>query len=122
MEKDEVAVVLTPHDRERAAKISPLPPPEEVFVDWLMSVPPHACLEDEARRQVELIDSRPTLHPDVRCLRALLVAVAGERVAEPCAPQSLKHVSRTGEPVSGRRLAKQKTEAQGANLKVRAAL
>ncbi|EXL09473.1 hypothetical protein [Aquamicrobium defluvii] len=89
MEKDEAAVVLTPHDPERAAKISPLPPPEEVFVDWLMSVPPHACLEDEARRQVELIDSRPTLHPDVRCLRALLVAVAGEGEWHSPAPRNL---------------------------------
>ncbi|MET3792290.1 hypothetical protein [Aquamicrobium terrae] len=79
MKKDDAAVALPrPLDRQAAAKISPLPPPEEVFVDWLMSVPPDACLEDEARRQIELIDSRPTLHPDVRCLRALLVAVAGK--------------------------------------------
>lgn len=59
------------------ATISPLPPPEEVFVDWLMSVPHGADIEDAARKQILLIDRRMPLHPDVQCLRAMLVAVAG---------------------------------------------
>jgi len=64
-------------DAATRAKISPLPPPEEVFVDWLLSVPPGADLETAARRQILSIDARGVLHPDVLCLRALLVAVAG---------------------------------------------
>lgn len=65
--------------REAMAAISPLPPPEEVFADWLLSVPAHDCLEAAARHQVEIIDrSAFAQHPDVLLLRALLVAVAGE--------------------------------------------
>ena len=53
--------------------------PEEVFIDWLMSVPPDDCLEAAARYQIEIIDrSTVFLHPDVRHLRTLLVAVAGD--------------------------------------------
>lgn len=59
------------------AKISPLPPPEEVFLDWLLSVPHGANLELAARRQIDVIDAHASLHPDVQCLRMLLVAVAG---------------------------------------------
>lgn len=63
----------------RMAAISPLPPPEEIFIDWLMSVPADDCLEAAARYQIEIIDRSPVLlHPDVRHLRTLLVAVAGE--------------------------------------------
>lgn len=59
--------------------ISPLPPPEEVFIDWLMSVPHHDSLEDAARYQIEIIDrSTSALHPDVGRLRTLLAAVAGD--------------------------------------------
>lgn len=66
-------------DRRAMAAISPLPPPEEVFADWLISVPPHDCLEAAARHQIEIIDrSTVLLHPDVRQLRTLLVAVAGD--------------------------------------------
>ncbi len=66
-------------DRETMAAVSPLPPPEEVFVDWLMSVAPGDCLEAAARYQIEIIDrSAVFLHPDVRHLRTLLVAVAGD--------------------------------------------
>lgn len=66
-------------DRRTMAAISPLPPPEEVFVDWLMSVPANDCLEAAARYQIEIIDrSAVFLHPDVRHLRTLLVAVAGD--------------------------------------------
>ena len=57
--------------------ISPLPPPEEVFIDWLMSLPHGANIEGAARRQIALIDRRGTMHPHVQCLRTLLVAVAG---------------------------------------------
>lgn len=44
---------------------------------WLMSVPHGADLEEAARQQIALIDRRAPLHPDVRSLRTLLVAVAG---------------------------------------------
>lgn len=64
-------------DRSTAARISPLPPPEEVFVDWLLSVPHGADLEDAARRQIEIIDRLAPIHPDVRSLRVLLGCVAG---------------------------------------------
>ena len=64
-------------DRVAMAKASPLPPPEEVFVDWLISVPHDACLEEAARQQIALIDRRRLFHADVQCLRTLLVAVAG---------------------------------------------
>ena len=61
-----------------AARVSPLPPPDEVFADWLLSVPHGADIATAARRQVELIDGWGRSHPDVACLRMLLVAVAGE--------------------------------------------
>lgn len=65
--------------RSTMAAISPLPPPEEVFVDWLLSVPAHDCLEAAARHQIEIIDrSAVALHPHVLQLRTLLVAVAGD--------------------------------------------
>jgi len=57
--------------------VSPLPPPDEVFADWLLSVPHGADIATAARRQVELIDDRGLTHPDVACLRMLLVAIAG---------------------------------------------
>jgi hypothetical protein len=59
------------------ASISPLPPPEEVFVDWLMSLPHGANIEVAAQRQIALIDRRTPLLPDLQCLRTLLVSVAG---------------------------------------------
>lgn len=62
---------------ETMRAISPLPPPEEVFIDWLMSLPHGASIEAAAQRQIALIDRRKSLHPDVQCLRTLLVAVAG---------------------------------------------
>lgn len=65
-------------DRMAGAAISPLPPPQEVFADWLLSVPHGADLEAAARKQIALIDRRASLHPDVLCLRMLLVAVAGD--------------------------------------------
>ena len=69
-------------DRHTLASISPLPPPEEVFVDWLLSVPYGVRLEAAARKQIALIDRSASLHPDVLCLRAMLAAVAGDLTAE----------------------------------------
>lgn len=63
-------------DPQTMAAVSPLPPPQEVFLDWLMSVPVGVSLEIAAQRQIELIDRRGSLHPDVRVLRTLLAAVA----------------------------------------------
>ncbi|RST86450.1 hypothetical protein EJC49_10725 [Aquibium carbonis] len=63
-------------DAHALERVSPLPPPDEVFADWLLSVPHGADLAADARRQVELIDARGVTHPDVACLRMLLVAVA----------------------------------------------
>ncbi|WP_296743104.1 hypothetical protein [Mesorhizobium sp.] len=57
--------------------VSPLPPPEEVFIDWLMSVPHDADLETAAQRKIAVIDRCGTLHPDVLRLRTLLAVVAG---------------------------------------------
>ena len=65
-------------DRAEMVRVSPLPPPDEVFADWLVSVPPGADIAAAARRQVEAIDDRALSHPDVACLRMLLVAIAGE--------------------------------------------
>ncbi|WP_146201442.1 hypothetical protein [Pseudaminobacter salicylatoxidans] len=59
------------------ASVSPLPPPAEIFIDWLMSVPVGADLAAAARNQIGLIDRRAPLHPDVRRLRMLLSALAG---------------------------------------------
>jgi len=59
------------------ASVSPLPPPAEIFIDWLMSVPVGADLAAAACKQIGLIDRRAPLHPDARCLRMLLSALAG---------------------------------------------
>lgn len=58
------------------AAISPLPPPQEILADWLMSVPTGVSLDLAARRQIELIDSKGLCHPDVQVLRSLLVVFA----------------------------------------------
>jgi hypothetical protein len=60
------------------AKISPPPPPEEVFADWLLALPHDACLETAAANEIARIDQRNLLHPGVQQLRLLLVAVAGK--------------------------------------------
>lgn len=57
--------------------ISPLPPPEEVFIDWLMSVPHDADLEAAALRKIAVIDRCGALHADVLRLRTLLAVIAG---------------------------------------------
>ncbi|MET2825550.1 hypothetical protein [Mesorhizobium shangrilense] len=69
-----------PLDAATMRAISPLPPPEEVFIDWLMSVPHGADLEVAARRKIALIDRRGSLHPDVFRLRTLLAVIAGTGV------------------------------------------
>ena len=50
-------------DQRTMASISPLPSPEEVFIDWLMSVPHGDSLEAAARYQIEMIDRRMSLIP-----------------------------------------------------------
>ncbi len=75
---DEIIAARRPLDAEAMRAISPLPPPEEVFADWLLSVPHGVDLATAARRQIALIDRRMPFHPDVQCLRMLLVAVAGD--------------------------------------------
>lgn len=74
---DDVLAARRPLGREALARISPLPPPEEVFFDWLVSVPHDACLEEAARREIARIDRRGLIHPGVQRLRLLLAAVAG---------------------------------------------
>lgn len=76
-EDDDVLEVRRPLGAQALARISPLPPPEEVFFDWLLSVPHDASLEDAASREIERIDRRNLNHPDVRHLRMLLAAIAG---------------------------------------------
>ena len=74
---EKVAARHRPLDRQTMAAISPLPPPEEVFIDWLMSVPLDADIEAEARKKIAVIDRCGPLHPDVFRLRTLLAVVAG---------------------------------------------
>ncbi len=54
--------------REDMARVSPLPAPEEVFADWLLSVPHDDCMEAAARFQIELIDRSP--RPPIRTFAA----------------------------------------------------
>ncbi len=75
---DDTIAARRPLDHAAMRAISPLPPPEEVFADWLLSVPHNADLAAAARRQIALIDRRSVSHPGVQCLRMLLTAVAGD--------------------------------------------
>jgi len=75
---DDTIAARRPLDHKAMRAVSPLPPPQEVFLDWLMSVPHGADLAAAARRQIALIDRRMPFHPDVQCLRMLLVAIAGD--------------------------------------------
>jgi hypothetical protein len=77
---DDTIAARRPLTREAMRAITPLPPPEEVFADWLLSVPHGANLEAAARKQIALIDQRMSFHPDVQCLRMLLVSVAGDGI------------------------------------------
>lgn len=65
-------------DRRTAATVSPLPPPEEVFADWLMAVPHDADIAHAALLQVDLIDGSGIMHPDLDCLRLLMLSLARE--------------------------------------------
>lgn len=65
-------------DLKAVATTSPLPPPEDIFIDWILSVPEQQCLETAARAQIAIIDrSAAALDPNVIKLRTLLVAVMG---------------------------------------------
>ncbi len=74
---DDTIAARRPLPRTTLQAVSPLPPPEEVFIDWLMSVPHDADLEIAAQRKIAVIDRCGTLHPDVQRLRTLLAVVAG---------------------------------------------
>lgn len=58
------------------APASLLPLPEDVFLGWLLSVPPDQDVAAAAQRQIEIIDRRAPAHPDVHSLRKLLAVVA----------------------------------------------
>lgn len=75
---DDIVAARRTLDRGAMLAVSPLPPPEEVFIDWLLSVPHGVSLEAAARRQIALIDRGASFHPDVLCLRTMLAAVAGD--------------------------------------------
>jgi hypothetical protein len=60
----------------RALRSAPLPEPEDVFMEWLVSLPRGADLEAAALRQIGLIDRRAPLGPQGLRLRALFAAVA----------------------------------------------
>ena len=83
---DDAIAARRPLTRETLRTISPLPPPEEVFADWLMALPQGACIEAAARREIARIDGSNLFHPDLQCLRMLLVAVAGSTSGK-CLPQ-----------------------------------
>lgn len=74
---DSLAATSRQVDAAAMRAVSPLPPPEEVFVDWLMSVPHDASLEEAARRKIAVIARCDPLHPDVFKPRTLLAVIAG---------------------------------------------
>lgn len=74
---DEAATPWKQPDAGTGAAVSPLPPPKHVFIDWSLSVPNQADLEEGARRKIAVIDRCGALHPDVFKLRTLLASVAG---------------------------------------------
>jgi hypothetical protein len=74
---DDIIAARRSFDAEAMRTVSPLPPPEEVFIDWLMAVPHGADIEEAARRKIAVIDRCGSLHPDVFKLRTLLAVVAG---------------------------------------------
>lgn len=74
---DNVIATIRQIISETMAKVSPLPPPEEVFTDWLMALPHDAYIDTAAAQEIAPIDRRNLLPPDLQCLRMLLVAVAG---------------------------------------------
>jgi hypothetical protein len=63
-----------------AEPVSPLPPPEQVFLDWLMWLPADADIEAAARREIARLDRRMPLAAGALRLRALFQALtAGEQ-------------------------------------------
>jgi hypothetical protein len=67
-----------------AESVSSLPPPEQVFLDWLMWLPIEADVQAAARREIARLDRRMPLAPDADRLRTLFLAVLGSR------PQGLR--------------------------------
>lgn len=53
----------------------PLPPPEQVFLDWLMWLPADADIEAAARREIARLDRRMPLAGGARRLRSLFQAL-----------------------------------------------
>jgi hypothetical protein len=58
-----------------SAPFTTLPSPEEVFFNWLVSLPNGVCVKDAARQQIALIERRSLRHSDARRLRTLFVSV-----------------------------------------------
>lgn len=54
-----------------AEPVPPLPPPEQVFLDWLLWLPAGADIEAAARREIARLDRRLPLADGARRLRAL---------------------------------------------------
>ncbi|OWJ64574.1 hypothetical protein [Inquilinus limosus] len=78
MSGSSIAPVLRPAPAV-AEPVPPLPPPEQVFLDWLMWLPAGADIEAAARREIARLDRRMPLAGGARRLRALfqtLVAAA----------------------------------------------
>ncbi len=69
--------------RPMPAHISPLPPPEAVFLDWLMTVSTDRDIEAAARVEIDRIDRRGIAHPDLDKLRGLFLAFVGEAATVP---------------------------------------
>jgi hypothetical protein len=62
-----------------AEAVSPsLPPPEQVFLDWLMWLPADADIEAAARREIARLDRRMPLAAEAEHLRMLFQAVLGD--------------------------------------------
>lgn len=58
-----------------AEPVSPLPPPEQVFLDWLMWLPADADIEAAARREIARLDRRMPLADGAQRLRSLFQAL-----------------------------------------------
>jgi hypothetical protein len=58
-----------------AEPVPPLPPPEQVFLDWLLWLPADADIEAAARREIARLERRMPLADGTRRLRALFLAL-----------------------------------------------
>ena len=76
MSGSSIAPVSRPGPR-MAEAISPLPPPEQVFLDWLMWLPAEADVEAAARCEIARLDRRMPLAAEEERLRLLFQAVLG---------------------------------------------